>query len=699
MGEVTGNSTGGFAYVSEGSLRDVYWDVDTTNQSTSGGGTGLTTGELTGYSTPHTTALDFTNVWDVVTDDGSASYPYLQANSEDPRPGLLTLYAGSNGSVSNPYEVANWNHLDNVRENPGANYTVSAGLDSETYGYDSVASPSANGGSGFYPIGVLSGTFDGQNDTIANLTINRPSEDGVGLFAVADGMVRDVSLLGVNITGDTSVGGLAGHGNGSVDNVAASGTVNGSSEQIGGLVGMLHRGAVVKDSTATVTVTGTDYNTGGLVGESRGTVSASFAMGDVTGVINAGGLVGGNTVYGSVNRSYATGDIAGNRRVGGLTGASGGTILESNATGAVTGNQSVGGLVGAQAAESIHASNATGPVTGNQNIGGLVGSNGIKSLGRPGGKIDASTASGTVTIAGVSANPANIGGLVGKSYQGTVKKSNATGDVNGDDATNVGGLVGYNDATEPSTIRETHATGAVDGGNNVGGLIGININDTVVDSYTLADISGTNNVGGLIGNNTGPNAKINRSYATGKVSASGTPVGGLVGTNENNATAENAYWDIETTGQSGSQAGTGLTTAEMKGDAAKSNMNFTFGSTWKVLDNGTYISYPYLQANPQDPVPGGMVTFTEQLVDRFENPPQNVSALGKDPTLYEDLNGDGDGTSFGQTVAVFGELIRDNDLGLTDAQARKLDWDENSPETEVTVNDMISLFGEQMRAD
>jgi hypothetical protein len=48
---------------------------------------------------------------------------------------------------------------------------------------------------------------------------------------------------------------------------------------------------------------------------------------------------------------------------------------------------------------------------------------------------------------------------------------------------------------------------------------------------------------------------------------------------------------------------------------------------------------------------------------------------------------------------VFGELIRGNNLGLTDAQARKLDWNPGSPETEVTVADMVTLFGEKIRAE
>lgn len=89
--------------------------------------------------------------------------------------------------------------------------------------------------------------------------------------------------------------------------------------------------------------------------------------------------------------------------------------------------------------------------------------------------------------------------------------------------------------------------------------------------------------------------------------------------------------------------------------------------------------------------------FNEPLIPEFEGRPQNTGEL--DPDLYEDLNGDGDGTDVGETVQVFGELIRGTDLGLTSEQARKLDWNPDSPETEVTVADMVSLFGEQIRTN
>ncbi|PSQ61517.1 MAG: hypothetical protein BRD23_00045 [Halobacteriales archaeon SW_9_67_25] len=73
-----------------------------------------------------------------------------------------------------------------------------------------------------------------------------------------------------------------------------------------------------------------------------------------------------------------------------------------------------------------------------------------------------------------------------------------------------------------------------------------------------------------------------------------------------------SYWDTTTTGRSdgvGSSSGTidvtGLTTSEMKGSTAQSNMGaLDFTNTWAVLDTSSAISYPYLQANTQQPEPG-----------------------------------------------------------------------------------------------
>jgi len=88
--------------------------------------------------------------------------------------------------------------------------------------------------------------------------------------------------------------------------------------------------------------------------------------------------------------------------------------------------------------------------------------------------------------------------------------------------------------------------------------------------------------------------------------------------------------------------------------------------------------------------------FIEPLIDKFDNPPQSTGGL--DPTLYEDLNGDGDGLSVEQTVDVFGEIIRGR-VDLTDEQAKYLNRASETPDGELWAKDMMALFGNQIRTD
>ena len=135
----------------------------------------------------------------------------------------------------------------------------------------------------------------------------------------------------------------------------------------------------------------------------------------------------------------------------------------------------------------------------------------------------------------------NVGGLVGVNEEGTVANSYATGAVTG--SFEVGGLVGYN----TGTISGSYATGAVTGGSSVGGLVGKNSGGTISGSYATGAVTGTSSgsTGGLVGKNSG--GTISGSYATGSVTnflsgsdSTGLFVGGLVGKNSG-GTVSNSY--------------------------------------------------------------------------------------------------------------------------------------------------------------
>ena len=93
----------------------------------------------------------------------------------------------------------------------------------------------------------------------------------------------------------------------------------------------------------------------------------------------AGGLVGSqgastDWVAGTF-ASYATGQVSGVLGVGGLVGSNSGRVVASYATGPVTGQSAVGGLVGSGGPKaSVKASYSTGAVDGEKSVGGLLGS-------------------------------------------------------------------------------------------------------------------------------------------------------------------------------------------------------------------------------------------------------------------------------------------------------------------------------------
>jgi len=85
-------------------------------------------------------------------------------------------------------------------------------------------------------------------------------------------------------------------------------------------------------------------------------------------------------------------------------------------------------------------------------------------------------------------------------------------------------------------------------------------------------------------------------------------VGGLVGVNEG-GTITNSYWDIITSGQLSSAGGEGKTTTEMKQRATFENWDFV--NIWAIVEAE---SYPYLQWQPEPPIPVPVFSITGLVV-------------------------------------------------------------------------------------
>jgi hypothetical protein len=248
----------------------------------------------------------------------------------------VALIAGIVGCTPppTPIPIGDWYDLDAIRDNLGDNYVLVNDLDSTTAGYEELASPTANQGKGWEPIGTigewgdrLTGTLYGQGYEIRDLFINRPGDYEVGLFGAVgqEGVVENIGVVNVVVTGHKWVGGIVGHNEGTVSNSYSSGIVTSDNYDVGGLVGYNY--GTVSNSYSSANVTG-EYSVGGLVGRNEygwggveGTVSNSYFTGSVTSYESyAGGLVGWNRNEGTVSNSYSSGKVTGNSGVGGLVG-------------------------------------------------------------------------------------------------------------------------------------------------------------------------------------------------------------------------------------------------------------------------------------------------------------------------------------------------------------------------------------------
>ncbi len=240
----------------------------------------------------------------------------------------------------------------------------------------------------------------------------------------------------------------------------------------------------------------------------------------------------------------------------------------------VEGLRFVGAVVGFNDGE-VNLSSSSGEVRGHDVVGGLVGANDGDDL---------SYSRSSADVEGVR----EVGGLAGQNFGGTIRRSHASGDVHGEDI--AGGFVGDN----LGWIEDSYATGDVRADTAVGGFVGQNI-------YAFSDDFFR--------------GEVKNSYSTGEVTGQeDDTTGGLVGVNElrfetvditESADVEDSYWDVETSGQEASDGGTGLTTEEMTGEAAKENMDgFDFDDVWRTTDGYPEIRQPEVEREEDEGLPG-----------------------------------------------------------------------------------------------
>ncbi len=475
-------------------------------------------------------------------------------------------FNGGTGELEDPYQVINCLQLQNMNLYLDADYILNNDIDCSATSISDTEDPDYNeslynDGTGFDPIGSV----DDEEPTYYSFE------------GVLDGQDYKITNLYINRTDDAYFG----------DGYYI------------GLFSTIAGGAEVKNlGIEDADITGYEY-VGALAGGLSGTVTNVYSTGVVEGDNRVGGLTGENG--GTIVNSYATGNLNGREDVGGLSGRNDGTIENSYATGDVIGTASgIGGLVGRNSGGDITNSYATGNVEGDNRVGGLTGANG--------GTIVNSYATGNLN--GIY----DVGGLSGRSG-GTIENSYATGDVIGTDS-GIGGLVGRNTGGD---ITNSYATGNVEGNNRVGGFTGAN-GGTIQDSYATGSVTGIDQVGGFSGRSGG---SIFRSYSVGLVIGT-TNVGGFLGRLEG-GDFSNTFWDIETSGQAESAAGTGTTTVEMQTEDTFTDASWDFEEIW-TINTLVNDSYPYFQW--QDPILTEITPVSSPTTDNTPNYTFNSTEAG-----------------------------------------------------------------------
>ncbi|MBQ6005794.1 MAG: hypothetical protein IJL14_06070 [Selenomonadaceae bacterium] len=171
----------------------------------------------------------------------------------------------------------------------------------------------------------FSGTFDGDNHTISNLTIiGGDSEKYQGLFGeVEAATLRNVKLTGVNISGYYRVGALVAdaYNNAQILNCTASGDIksNVMIAFIGGLIGYIHKDVTVDGCSFSGTIGGFECpkfpdiaaQSGGIVGLNDGSIikNCAYLGGSIKGG-NCGAITSAARMGGTLTDNYYLGTLA-----------------------------------------------------------------------------------------------------------------------------------------------------------------------------------------------------------------------------------------------------------------------------------------------------------------------------------------------------------------------------------------------------
>ena len=435
-------------------------------------------------------------------------------------------FSGGDGTVNAPYEIKTADDLfaladavNNGTSYEGQYFRLTNDIDLEDKAWTPIGDRLDQDGRQFL------GTFDGNDRTVSGLYVEK-AYGSVGLFGFVGMSSRNTTaeVKNLNVVGSVSV-----------ERTPAT-------FYVAGIAGFVGQGAEITncsfEGTITATITsGQGKNktvlVGGIAGYNYyGTISKC--------TVSNSAVSGTNESAEADNDVYVAG-IAANNTVGTIKSC---TVENSTITG-TNENTASQNLVG-----GIAAFNVEGTIEECEVTGGSVSTSGSMEVSSVGGI--AAVNEGTVTECSNSSSvegtnilkdPENVpgfgsGGVVGCNKH-LVEGCSNTGSVTGYGSF-TGGVVGYNttNGTLDGTISASYNTGAVEGEQYVGGVVGNN-HTVVKDCYNTGEVTSIGDyAGGVVGRNTYHfiysfgewKGNISTSYNTGAVSG-GSYVGGVAGYN------------------------------------------------------------------------------------------------------------------------------------------------------------------------
>lgn len=250
------------------------------------------------------------------------------------------MYSGGNGTLVNPYLIANITDLKNIESNMSAYFKQTQDITLGTF--EPIGYNSGNLAAGT----TFTGRYDGDNFTIKDGTINYPTFNQIGLWRNSQGIHVNMKFKNISVIGNQSVGMVIGYSYG-VDNPLILNNVHidndcdiaGYADYIGGLVGYCRRNtdrtdiAVNACSNKASLVSGT-HSMGGIMGYNSGLrIHNCYNEGEIYCLgNNVGGIVGYYAngylfTTSEIKYCYNSGNISGAHRCGGIVGSKDGRYI------------------------------------------------------------------------------------------------------------------------------------------------------------------------------------------------------------------------------------------------------------------------------------------------------------------------------------------------------------------------------------